>query len=252
MSIRRPTLAEWFNAHQHRTMWRENSFMVGTLDLDVTPIADDWTARGLTPHFPSILTRAAAVVAAAHPAVNRAYLRTLWGDRMVTFDGVHVVMPVRFEEQGRPILDAIVLRDADQRTALDLRDEIRAHVQAGLDSTTLTRLVARKPNTLLWRSVLRAVHFAAWRLPLLPGHGGAIGVTAPAPGHMDTRPMNFAGPTPLSMLIALTGIQRQDGRTRLNLGIMMNHLVCDGRTMGAFLQDFGALLEGEHGVETLR
>jgi len=252
MSMRKPTLAEWFNAHQHRALWRDNSFMVGTLDLDITEVADDWTQRGLTPHFPAILARAAGVVAAAHPAVNRAYLRTVWGDRMVVFDGVHVVMPVRFEHEGRPILDAVVLRDTDQRTATDLRDEIRDHVKAGLDATTLTRLVARKPNTLWWRTVLRAVHFAAWRLPLAARHAGAIGVTTPAPGHIDTRPMNFAGPTPLSMLIALTGIQREDGRTRINLGVMMNHLVCDGRTMGAFLQDFSALLEGEHGVASLR
>ncbi len=151
-----------------------------------------------------------------------------------------------------PVLDAIVLRDADRRDALALRDEIRAAAAAGLEATRLTRLVATRPNTLWWRTVLRAVHFLAWRWPLVGEHGGAIGVSAPVAGNETTPPLFLAGPTPLSVLLALSGLQREGGRTRMNLGVMGNHLVADGRTLGLFLQTLSALLEGREGVEALR
>ena len=252
MSLRRPTLAEWFNAHQHRTLWRENSLVFGTLDVDVTAITADWEARELQAHYPSILARAAALAAVEVPELNRVYLRTLWGDRWVEFDGVHVAMPVRFEHDGMPILDATVLKNAHERSALELRDALRAYVSAGLEATTLTRWIATHPNHPWWRWALRLVHALSWRWPLFAEHGGAISVSAIAPGNVASRRLNYAGPTPISVLVALTGIERTDGRTVLTLGITLNHLVADGRSMGQYLRALAALLEGEQGVEALR
>lgn len=244
MSLRRPTLEEWFNAYQHRAIWREHSFMIGTMTVDATAIARDWEAAGEHPSFPAILTRAVALVTRAHPQLNRLYLRTLWGDRVVEFDGVHVNMPILLTCGGKPTLTAVALRDADQRSARSVRDELRAHKEAGIDGAPLTKLVASRPNNLLWRLVLRAVHFAAYRLPLVARYGGAVSVSCPASGARSWRAANFMGPSPSAFFLALSGVRREDGRVLLDLGYMADHLVIDGVTLRNVVEDLGALLGG--------
>ncbi|TNE90951.1 MAG: hypothetical protein EP330_06700 [Deltaproteobacteria bacterium] len=254
MSLRRPTLDEWFNAYQHRKMWQEHSFITGGMSVDVTDVVADWGARDEKPNFPAILARAAALAAREHPRVNRAYLRTLRGDRIVEFEGIHINMPVRFDTPDGPVLTAVCLRDADHRTAAELRDEIRDHVNKGLDGTQITRIVASKPNTLFWRLALRGLWFAAWRLPLVERHAGAIGVSSTASGNRSWRHATFTGATPTSMLIAISAVRREEGRTLLDIGFTGDHLIVDGVTIREFGQTLGDLLEGVHplGVEALR
>lgn len=247
MTIRRPTLDEWFNAYQHRRMWRERSYMVGSMTVDATAVVADWTARGERPSWSAILARACGLAVREHPDVNRTYLRTLWGDRVITFDGAHVTMPIQLDApDGRKVLTAVVLRDADQRAALDLKAEIRGHLEAGLEGTRVTKWVARRPNRWWWRLALRALWFVAWRLARVEAHGGAIGVSCPVPSTPWDGPVaHFAGPTPVAMLISLSGVRPEGDRVWLDLGVMADHLTVDGATLGAYLRTLGRILEGD-------
>jgi len=249
VTLRRPTLDEWFNAFQHRHIVREHSFMPGHLSVDVTEVVRDWEARGERPPYPALLAKAAALAAVEHPRANRAYVRTLWGDRIVEFDGVHINVPLRLRHGDRHVLTVEVLRDADRRGVAELRDEILRHVRAGLEGTTVTKLVATRPNNLLWRLVLRLLHFAVWRLPLFPRYAGAISVTCPVSIRRDDRPMWFAGPSPTALLIALTAVRRDGGRTWLDLGVFADHLVLDGVDGLAFARTFADILEGRRGLD---
>lgn len=252
MSVQRPTLDEWFNAYQHRRMVREHSFMPGFFSVDVTEVARDWEDRGEPPPWPAILAKAAALAAVDHPRANRVYLRTLWGDRVVTFDGVHINMPLRFRHGDGHVLTAIVLRDADRRSVVQLRDELMGHKRAGLEGTRVTKLVATKPNNVFWRWALRLLFFVAWRLPLMPKVGGAISVSCPAPSRRDSRPLWMGGPSPTAMLIALSAVRTEGDRVWLDLGVLADHLVLDGVAVGAYLHTMADILEGARGVQPLR
>ncbi|MEM6931662.1 MAG: hypothetical protein AAF602_32325 [Myxococcota bacterium] len=252
MTLRRPTLDEWFNAYQHRHITREHSFMPGFVSVDVTAVVRDWEARGERAPFPAILAKAAALAAVEHPQANRLYLRTLWGDRVAELDGVHINLPMRMRHGERHVLTVNVLRDADRRSVAELRDEIWGHVRGGLGGTTLTKLVATRPNTWYWRLVLRVLHFVVWRWPLVPRYGGAITVTCPTTVPREGRPRWFTGPSPTALLIALSEVRKEADRTWLDLGVMADHLVLDGVDGLAFADTFADILEGKRGVELLR
>ncbi len=253
MTMRRPTLDEWFNAYQHRRIVREHSFMPGFTSVDVTEVVRDWEARGERPPFPAILAKAAALAAVEHPRANRVYLKTMWGDRIVEFDGVHINMPMRFRSgDDTHVLTVNVLRDADRRSVAELRQEIRDHVRKGLEGSPITKLVATRPNNLFWRLALQLLFFVAYRLPLFPRYAGAISVTCPTSRPGEHRPLWVAGPSPTAMLIALSGIRCEEGRTWLDLGVLADHLVIDGVDGLAFAHTLADILEGRRGVQILR
>lgn len=254
MSARRPTLEEWFLAFQLRRMQRENAYATGSLTVEVTALVNDHAARGERPSFPCVLSRAAALAAVAVPRANRMYLSLLWGDRIVEPEGVHINMPIRHAGPHGPVLTVECFRDADQRSAHALRQELRAHVQAGLDGTTVTRLAATRPNRPWWRLALRLLWFGAWRLGGAARHGGCITVSCPASGRAPGVAAHFTGPTPGSILLALCAIREEGGRTWLDLGFTANHLVLDGADIRAYLEALTGILEGRSpdGVAALR
>lgn len=231
MSLRKPTLDEWFLAHQLRALARDSFFNPGTLEVDVTAIVERHRARGSRLSYPALVIKALALTAREVPEINRAYLRTPLGDRVVEFDHVSVNLPVALSENGKSYLSAIVVRDADGKSVAAIADEIRAAQARPMNDTKVTKIVARRPNTLLWRSILSAIHFAAYRWPGMGAMGaGGLSVSSIIE-HSDDPPAFRAtsfGPTAMTVLI--TGVRRVEGRHRLELGLGLNHVAMTGLT----------------------
>jgi hypothetical protein len=232
MTVRKPTLDEWFLAYQVRSLNREFFFNPGTLDADITAIVERYRARGVKLSYPALVVKALALTAQKVPEINRAYVRTPLGDRVVEFDHISVNLPVALQENGQTYLSALVVRDADRKSVGEIAAEIHRAQRRSIDETWLTKIVARRPNNFLWRTALRGVHFAAYRWPGMAALGaGGLSVSSVA-DHRDAPALRGSsyGPTALTLLI--TGVRRrEDGRWWLELGLGMNHLAMTGLTM---------------------
>jgi hypothetical protein len=230
--MRKPTLDEWFLAHQLRSMGRDYFFNPGSLDVDVTAIVERHRARGARLSYPAMVIKALALTAARVPEINRAYVRTPFGDRIVEFDHISVNLPVALRENGQTYLSAIVVRDADKRSVTEIAAQIRTAQDKPLDATKITKIVARKPNTLLWRTLLRGIHFAAYRWPGMAAMGaGGLSVSSIIDHRDDPPAFRAASFGPTAMTLLITGVrQTADGRHLLELGLGLNHVAMTGLT----------------------
>ncbi len=247
MSLRKPTLDEWFSAYQLASLGRDSFHNPGHLEVDITALVRRYQDAGQRLSYPALVMKAYALTARQVPAINRAYLRTPLGDRIVEFDHISVNMPVALYDDGAPYLSALVVKHADRISVNQIAGQIRAAQQRPIETTKLTRLVARKPNTLLWRSVLRSAHFAAYRWPaLMAKAGGGLSLSSllehrPAPPHFHAASF---GPTATTLL--LTGVRQTDsGRYRLELGVSINHTAATGLTWRRMVTTLSDLLESE-------
>jgi hypothetical protein len=232
--IRKPTLDEWFLAYQMRALGRDFFFNPASLDLDVTALGERWQSRGERPPWTALVAKALALAAVTVPEINRAYLRTPLGDRVIEFDHRSVNLPVALrDEQGQVFLSAIVLRDADQRSVADLAAEIRQAQARPIADTKVTSIVARRPNTLLWRTVLRGIHFAAYRWPGMARLGaGGLSVSSLIEHGDDPTHMRATSFGPTAMTLCITAVRRApDNRLTLELGLGVNHVAMTGLTL---------------------
>jgi hypothetical protein len=232
VSTRKPTLDEWFLAHQLRSMGRDFFFNPCTLEADVTAIVERHRARGQRLSYPALVVKALALTAVEVPEINRAYVRTPLGDRVIEFDHVSVNLPVALREQGQTFLSAIVVRDAERLSVAAITEQIRQAQARPVDETRVTKIVARRPNNLWWRTVLRGIHFAAYRWPGMGAMGaGGLSVSSIL-DHGDDPPLRAVSFGPTAMTVLITGVRKgDDGSHRLELGLGMNHVAMSGLTL---------------------
>lgn len=239
MPVRRLSLEEWFLAHQLRHIGRSHFHIPGFMTVDVTALAARWRQRGEAAPFTAIVVKALALAAVRLPEINRVYLRTLLGPRVIDFQRISVNLPVLIEDGRKSWLSAITVHDADRRSVTEIRDEIRAAKTRRIEDLRLTRIVARKPNNILWRSVLRGLHFLAYNMPrAFETRGGGLSVSSllvarPRPGS-PARPgaaWRTASFGPTAITLALSGLREESsGQVQLELGMGMDHLAMAGVT----------------------
>ena len=230
MGLRKPTLDEWFNAYQLRELQKDGFFNPGMLELDISPVYKRHRAAGKRLSFPALVIKAYALAAREVPEINRAYLRTPWGERIADFDHVSVNVPIAMQENGRTYLSAIVVRNADQKSVSTISNEIDRARRRSIDETRLTKWVAKKPNRLIWRSLLKTMHFGAYRWPAwLASKGGGLSVSSLLDHkHQDSAftAVSF-GPTATTLLLSSIDAN-EAGECLLRLGVGLNHVAASG------------------------
>jgi hypothetical protein len=229
LSYRKPDLEEWFLAHQMRSLVRKHAHLPGSVECDISAIARRAAARGQRLSYPAIVIKALAMAAVQVPEINRCYVPTMLGDRVVEFDHVSVNVPVALREGGGRHLFGALIRHADRLSASEIAAELRKAQDTPLDDTRLTKYVARKPNNLLWRSILRGVHLASYNLPVWHKLAGGLSVSSLL-NHRGEPPRARAvsyGPTALTVL--LCNVRPAPGdKTILDLGIGLDHAALGG------------------------
>ena len=243
MSLRKPTLDEWFNAYQLRELRKDGFFNPALLELDISPVYRRHCVAGKRLSFPALVIKAYALAAREVPEVNRAYLRTPWGERVAEYEHISVNVPIAMREHGKTYLSAIVVRNADGKSVSAIAAEIEQARNRPMDETKLTKWVARKPNRLVWRTLLRTMHFGAYRWPAwLASKGGGLSVSSLLDHkHPDSAfaAVSF-GPTATTLLLSSIDENGSD-QCRLRLGVGLNHVAAGGQTFRRFcdvLQDY--------------
>lgn len=234
MPVRRLTLEEWFLAYQLRQLNKAHHYTPVLLDVDITGIAQLYLARGQKVPVVAVIIKALALTAQRAPEVNVAYFRTFYGDRLVQFDQATVNMPVLLEENGRSHLSAMSIRAADLLSIDEIRARIREAKQGKLDETTLTRLVARRKNTILMRVLLKLIHFVVFNAPATFERkgGGGLAVTALINDRPELPRFRVIPYGPAAVSVFSSGMVEQgNGRTMLQLGIGIDHCALTGWQM---------------------
>ena len=251
MGLRKPTLDEWFLAYQLRSLSRDGFFNPGELDVDITAIVERWRARGERLSYPALVIKALALTAQKVPEINRAYVKTPLGDRVAEFDHISVNMPVALkDDRGETVLSAMVVKHADQHSVTEIASQIRASQARTLDQTKITKIVARKPNTLLWRTVLKGIHFAAYSWPGMAKMGaGGLSVSSLLEHRADPPPFRTQSFGPTAITIMINNVREApEGRHVLELGVGLNHVALGGlayRRMSTVLHDLLATRDPE-------
>src|SRR5439155_20227635 len=107
--------------------------------------------------------------------------------------------------------------------------------------------VARRANNVLWRTVLRGVHFAAYRWPGMAALGaGGLSVSSILEHGDDPAAFRAASFGPTAMTLLVTGVRKLDGeRYRLELGLGLNHVSMSGLTFRRMVTVLRELLESQ-------
>ncbi len=231
MATRRVTLEEWFLSYQLRKQSRSHVHLPGTIDVDVTKIVQQYQAQDSRPPFTAIVVKALGLAAQRMPALNRMYVPSVWGHRVVEFDRLTVNLPVAlYDEQGRPHTSAMFVQDVEKKSVTTIREEIRVGAAKPIDQTRVTKLAVCRRNSFFNRLLLKAVYFFAYNSPSKFEAAGAGGLSVSSLMNYDDAPPAFHtvsyGPTALTVL--LTAVREREGRFIMELGLGFNHTTLTG------------------------
>lgn len=226
MSTRTPTLEEWFTSYQLRKLARDHFYTPIRFRCDARALVDAWAPDEVP--VTAVLVRVMALAAREVPEMNRLYLRTIFGERIVEPGHLTVNLPVILEDGGKRYLSATSIRGADALGVAEIREEIRKAKRRPLAETRVTKHVA-KPNTWHARLRLRALHFAAYNFPsLIERHGGGLSVSVLLGNEAPWTAWSF-GPTALTLFS--TGLDTTGGGAVLDLTLGADHCALSGVQM---------------------
>ncbi len=245
--VRKPTLQEWFLAHQLRSLWRGHHYFPVSLDVDVSRVEAVYRERGKPVPYTAIVIKALAVAARREPSINRMYLPTILGPRMVEFDHVSVNLPVVVEKNGERRTGAATIRDADRLSVKEIRAAIREARRRRPEDGPVGRFVHGRANNLFNRLRLRAIHFAVYNFPgALAERAGGLSVTSVIGAVRDDVPARPIGFGPTAFTIAVSHVDRSaPGKTVLRLGIGVDHAACRGDEAARGVQRFHDVLSAK-------
>lgn len=245
MPVRKLTLQEWFLAHQLRRLWRDHHYVPVDLDADISRIEESYKARGKPTPYTAVLVKALALAAERHPVMNRMYLPTFYGPRIVDFDHVSVNLPVVVNRDGRRQTSAVTIRDAHRLTIGEIRGEIRAARRLRPEETPVGRFVHGRRNNVFNRLRLRAIHFAVYNFPalFLAKAAGGLSVSSMVGELGDDLRARVVGYGPTAFTAALCSVDRSvPGKTVLRIGVGVDHSACRGDEAAAGVQALSDVL----------
>lgn len=216
----------------------------GLVELDVSEASAriDASAGSVSWTGFTIATMARAV--ALHPEVNGRRA----GNRLVMFDWVDVGATVERHVHGAVVLDAVTVRNADQKSCATITRELHQAKESRQPPARPTGLMARVSR--LPGPVRRgAVRLAASRARVAASFGPSIGVTSLG---MFSRGGGWGIPiAPLTVLATVSGVLERpvvrDGRVvvrpMLPLTLTFDHAVVDGAPAARFVETLRDLTE---------
>jgi pyruvate/2-oxoglutarate dehydrogenase complex dihydrolipoamide acyltransferase (E2) component len=247
--IRTLTPEEWFTDYQLRAIARAHTHVPIDLEVDVTRLVRAYAEAGRRAPLTAIVVKSAAMLAARHPEVNRAVLRTPVGTRLVQFEDVNVNFPLVLRDAGQEVLSATVLRHANVSSIERIVADIEKARSRTIASLPIARRLARDKCTIFDRAVLRARHFLAYSVPsVYAKYAGGISVSSlvrRAPPGVTLRVPSY-GPTAFTIC---PGALRTTARhSILHVGIGYDHAALAGRHAVRFAEELASSLVGGDGA----
>jgi len=247
MSIRKPTLSEWFLAYQLRSIQRNHVFNPIILEVDISVLESRYREVNKEPRYTAILIKAMALVAKEHPIINRVWFSRFWGDRLLSLPYININFPHYIEEDGRKYLIASIVPAADEKSVDEISEIIKKSCQKRLRETIIAKHFRKNKNTFLMRLYLRVIHFLAYSFPglYLRKGGGGLSVSSLLNHAEDGfRCTPFAwGPTAMTVS-SCSVTDESDGRRIMRIGLSWDHLTGEGNEMVKSVKTLSKILQG--------
>lgn len=239
MPARKPSLQQWFLAHQLRRIWSRHCHLPFDLDVDVSRVEAAYAATGRPTPYTAVLIKALALAAARVPAINRMYLPTVFGPKLLEFDHVSVNLPVVLDRGGGRQLGSTVIRDADRLTIREIRAAIREARRLRPEDLPVGRYVHGRSNTAWNRLRLRAIHFAVFNFPglVLAHKAGGLSVSSLVGELREDLPVRAQAFGPTAFTVVFSHVDRSSpGKTVLRLGVGADHAALRGDEIASGMQ----------------
>lgn len=228
--VRKLTLAEWFLHYQLGHSWKKYHHIPAYSDCDVSALVKATEEVGLRFSPTAAVVKACALLLVKRPKLNRVLFHTVLGLRILELESIRVNLPVIIQNQGDPVLSAMVIENAHEKSVTTIHSEIREYSQSDLTDKPIGKFVASKGNWWWNRMILRCVHFMAHRVPrVYASRGGGISVTSLMRRNVKNSTFRCVAFGQTALTVCVSGLREElDGRYVLNLGLDCNHSVLEG------------------------
>ena len=245
VTIRKPTLEEWFQDYQLAFISKSYTHFPGFLEIDITALVDWSKEKGIRLSPTALVVKAAGLLLKKRPRLNRVVFRTLFGTKIAYLDDINVNLPVQVHHEGKPSLSGMVLKNVDIKPLQDLKDEIRSFAQSDLSDKPIGLFVHRRKNNSYNRLVLKILHILAYRTPKLYLKHGGGGISVTSMMHRDF-PLLLARVAAYGNTIitfAVTGLKKNSSNQDiLQVGVGFNHSTVPGDEFQDALVQFTEIL----------
>lgn len=165
MSVRKLTLSEWFIVHQLRAVERQHFHVNSLIEVDLSALQEAYGERDLPLTF--IVVKALALTLKHVPEINRQYIKSFWGPRLIQAEHCSVNLPVMLQIDGEAYLSVTTLKNADRKSITELKNEVKAYFSTPKSELRVGKYIIGKRNHCLNRQRLRLIHYLVNRLPHL-------------------------------------------------------------------------------------
>lgn len=247
MSIRKPTLEEWWLIYQLRNIKKHHFHLPFYMEVDITPLAKQFEEKGERVPTTAILIKAASFLVKKHPKVNRMVMHTFRGVKIVQPEYNHVNLPIILDVEEERYLSALTIKEPHSKSLSDIKGEIKEALKVHPLDRPIGKILFKKKNNCFNRFRLKVVHFFAYHFPSLMIKHGAGAIAVSSLGGLDNPDWNMHmmayGPT--AFTIGSCQLKKKDNKSILHLGIAYDHYAFSGEEGVLFSRSLDEILRTE-------
>lgn len=249
MTVRKLSLAEWFMVHQLQAIERQHFHMDSLLEVDLSALHQAYGERPLPLTF--LMVKAVALTLKHVPEINRQYVPSFWGARMIQAEHCSVNLPVMLNIEGEDYLSMTTIKNADCKSVQQIKNEVKAYFNTPKSELRVGQYIIGKPNHWFNRQRLRVIHFCVNQLPHLQDSLQVGTASVSSLLHLDHSGTQVTitgrGPGALSATLCHHDVQRQ----RMRIAVSCDHFTARGVDAGRALITLCRILQCELEPESL-
>jgi hypothetical protein len=248
LTIRKPSLEEWFLIHQLRHIKKNHFHLPFYLTIDISKLAKFYEKKNEKIPITALLIKASALMAKKNPEVNRIVFRTFYGIRIFNPSYISVNLPIMIRSEGKSYLAATVLENADEKTILEINKKIKESLGQSLSDLKIGKFVYNRANNFFNRLRLRLIHFLVNHFPKIHENfgGGAIAVSSLMNHNHEDFDMSMMAYGPTGFTIGSCHLSEKDNKHLLKVGIAYDHFAFSGEKAIEASKDLSLILTGNN------
>lgn len=230
MTVRKPSLEEWFLIYQLRHIKKNHFHLPFTLSVEVTKLVGFFENKNEKLPLTALLVKASGLLAKKIPEVNRVVFRTFYGTRIFDPAYISVNLPIMIRDEGEAFLAATVLADVDEKSLLEINKDIKMALGQKLSDLKIGKYVYKKSNNFFNRARLKLIHFIVNHFPRVYEKlgGGAVAVSSLMNHNHQDFDMTMMAYGPTAFTIGSCHLKKDDLRHYLKIGIAYDHFAFSG------------------------
>lgn len=248
MTVRKPSLEEWFLMHQLEHIKKNHFHLPFNLTIDVTKLAKHYREKNLKMPITALMIKASALLARKVPEVNRVVFRTFYGTRILDPSYISVNLPIMIRSEEQNFLAATVINNVDQKSISQINEDIKKALGQKLSDLKIGKYVYKKKNSFYNRMRLRLVHFVVNNFPKIYENfsGGGLAVSSLMNHNHEDFDMSMMAYGPTAFTIGSCTLKEVKEKHFLKVGIAYDHFAFSGELAILASKELSMVLTGKN------